>query len=209
MEEKLDPTQNESSAENASVEPEQQETVEATASEAVSTPTFCSNCGKQLDEGTAFCSSCGTPQNSATVVSQASPTKENKKKKKLPIIIAAVVAIAVVVVIAVVVIPGNSGPDFQEIFDACALDDSYADVASDGSYLTIDTNPNDIDDYIDMDAYEKIKHVNDALGLPDSLLETMNHTSASDGRQTEEFENLTVTWKYHPDNGLAVTYKKN
>ena len=103
----------------------------------------------------------------------------------------------------------KTGPDFQAIFEACELDSSYATVASDGSYLSIDTNPSDIDDYTDYAAYLSLYLINDELGLPDSLMEDMGHTSSIDGKQTEEFENVTVTWKYHPDNGLEVTYKAN
>lgn len=103
----------------------------------------------------------------------------------------------------------KNGPDFQAIFDACELDSSYATVAADGSYLSIDTNPYDIDDYTDYDAYLSLYLINDELGLPDSLMEDMGHTSSLDGKQTEKFENVTVTWKYHPDIGLEVTYKAN
>lgn len=103
----------------------------------------------------------------------------------------------------------KSGPDFQKIFDECELDSSYATVASDGSYLSIDTNPKDKDDYTDYAAYLSLYLINAELGLPDSLMEDMGHTSSLDGKQTETFEDVTVTWKYHPDRGLEVTYKAN
>ncbi len=103
----------------------------------------------------------------------------------------------------------KSGPDFQAIFEKCGLDSSYATLASDGSYLSIDTNPKDKDDYNDYVAYVSLYLINDELGLPDSLMEDIGHTSSLDGKQTEEFENVTVTWKYHPDKGLEITYKAN
>ena len=103
----------------------------------------------------------------------------------------------------------KEGPDFQKIFDECGLDTSYATVASDGSYLSVDTNPKDKDDYTDYAAYLSLYLINDMLGLPDSLMEDMGHTSSIDGKQTETFEDVTVTWKYHPDRGLEVTYKAN
>lgn len=103
----------------------------------------------------------------------------------------------------------KEGPDFQEVFNACELDKSYASVASDGSYLSVDTNPNNKDDYTDYAAYLSLYVINEYLGLPDSLMEDMGHTSSLDGKQSETFEDagITVTWKYHPDNGLEVTYK--
>ena len=103
----------------------------------------------------------------------------------------------------------KTGPDFQKIFKECELDKSYATVASDGSYLSIDTNPKDKDDYTDYAAYLSLYLINEKLGLPDSLMEDMGHTSSLDGKQTETFEDVTVTWKYHPDRGLEVTYKAN
>ena len=101
------------------------------------------------------------------------------------------------------------GPDFQKIFDDIGLDTSFATVASDGSYLSVDTNPDDEEDYMDYGAYLSLFLINAELGLPESLMEDMGHTSSNDGKQTEVFENVTVTWKYHPDRGLEVTYKAN
>ena len=100
----------------------------------------------------------------------------------------------------------KTGPDFNQIFKDCELDDDWATVGYDGSYLSIDTNPLDKDDYTSYAAYLSIELVNLKLGLPSSLSEKMSHTSALDGRQTETYEDVTVSWKYHPDRGLEVTY---
>ena len=77
----------------------------------------------------------------------------------------------------------------------------------DFSYVSIDTNPYDREDYYNVDYLEIIEKYNELLDLPDYLYEDMLHTSALDGAQTESFDNITVRWKYHPDNGLEVTYK--
>ena len=82
----------------------------------------------------------------------------------------------------------------------------YADLATDGSYLSIDTNPYDIEDEFDTDAWYAIQDVNDYLGLPDSVDELMQSTNALSGRQTQTYGDVTVTWTYHPDNGLEVMY---
>lgn len=37
----------------------------------------------------------------------------------------------------------------------------------------------------------------------------MLETSARMGRQREENDKYRVTWTYHPDEGLEVTYEKN
>lgn len=103
-----------------------------------------------------------------------------------------------------------AGPDFKAIYNECC-NSTWAEVGADGTYLSIDTNPYDLDDsgVAYWEAYYAIEYVNDAIGLPDYVLEDMVSTSASMGRQTQSFPDLgvTATWTYHPDEGLEVTYK--
>ncbi len=104
----------------------------------------------------------------------------------------------------------TDGPDFRSLYNKYC-EPTWAEYGSDGSYLFIDTNPDDWDDdglaYVD--AYFAVENVNNALGLPDSLFKAMGETTGADGKQTEVFGNITVSWKYHPDKGLEVTYKLN
>ena len=99
------------------------------------------------------------------------------------------------------------GPDFSEIYYDY-LDSSYATLASDESYLEIDTNPNDIDDYTDSDALAGLVFTIDVLELPDSIIQEMSNTRALDGKQTKTYDERTVTWTYHPNNGLEVLFIK-
>ena len=102
----------------------------------------------------------------------------------------------------------KAGPDLVSIYRKYC-NSTWATVGSDGSYLSIDTNPSNKDDYTDYEALEAILVVNDALGLPDSLEESFGKTTAMMGRQSETFSDIgiTVSWSYHPDNGLDVSYK--
>lgn len=100
----------------------------------------------------------------------------------------------------------KSGPDLKKIYDE-KCDSSWAKLASDGSYLSIDTNPYDINDHTEIDACYAINDVITELGLPESLIEDMGHTSSIDGKQEEEYDDVVVSWKYHPDHGLEVTFK--
>lgn len=102
----------------------------------------------------------------------------------------------------------KSGPDFKSLYNKYCKS-TWADYGSDGSYLSIDTNPYDWDDdgLAYPEAYYAIENVNNALGLPSSLLNEMGETTGADGKQSETFGDITVTWKYHPDKGLEVTYK--
>lgn len=106
----------------------------------------------------------------------------------------------------------KSGPDFKSIYKKYC-NSIWASCGSDGSYLNIDTNPYDWDDngLAYPDAYTALIAINDVLGLPSSLLNDMGETTGADGKQSETFEEqgVTVSWKYHPDRGLEVTYKAN
>ena len=102
------------------------------------------------------------------------------------------------------------GPDFKSLYSKfCKA--TWSSIGADGSYLSVDTNPFDIDDYglAYPEAYEAIQKINVALGLPSSLAYDMGHTTANQGKQSETFNNVgvTVMWTYHPDKGLEVVYK--
>lgn len=45
------------------------------------------------------------------------------------------------------------------------------------------------------------------LGLPDSLLTEMTNTTALMGMQTRTYDNIEVSWSYHPDNGLDIIFR--
>lgn len=98
-----------------------------------------------------------------------------------------------------------AGPDLQAIYnDYCTS--TFASIASDGSYLSVDTNPSDKDDYMDYEVYLAIVSINEALGLPESVLNRMNQTRSMDGIQSYSTDELEITWTYHPDKGLEVNY---
>jgi hypothetical protein len=85
---------------------------------------------------------------------------------------------------------------------------SYYEIASDDSYIKIDTNPADMDDFYDPESTQLIQDVNTELGFPESLYEKMTSTSALDGIQTDENDYFTVRWSYHPDHGLEIMYEE-
>lgn len=104
--------------------------------------------------------------------------------------------------------------DFNELYPGCA--NEWWTIASDGSYMKIDTNPYDTDnDDFDWSYYsnyftpanDKIEELNKELGFAESLSEKMNNTTWSQGVQTASNDDYTVTWTYHPDKGLEVMYE--
>ena len=115
-----------------------------------------------------------------------------------------------IVLIIIIASGGSKGPDFKSLYNEYCSS-TWAEVGSDGSYLSIDTNPQNWDDdgLAYPAAYEAVKDVIAALELPDSLIKDMGKTSGADGKQEQTFpdQNVTVTWKYHPDKGLEVTFR--
>lgn len=103
----------------------------------------------------------------------------------------------------------KAGPDLAAVHRAINGGTYYCELASDGSYLAIDTNPLNLDDFSASSAWTMIQQANKELGLPDSVLTKMGQTRAMDGRQTHRTAELTVSWTYHPDQGLEVIYELN
>lgn len=100
--------------------------------------------------------------------------------------------------------------NFEKIYEKTNwTDEVYADIGDDGSYMFIDTNPFDLEEYpYSSMAGLEIKDINELLGIPESVFARMEQTRALDGVQTYEGSWFTVSWTYHPDNGLEIMYEK-
>lgn len=108
----------------------------------------------------------------------------------------------------------DHGKTIAEIFKKFyeVYSDRMITIADDNSYLMIDTNPYDYksgDSRLTDTGLDHIETLNKTLNLPDWLYEEMLNTRALDGRQKESFDNVTVTWSYHPDQGMEVIYRSN
>ena len=173
---------------------------------------ICANCGTELAEGQAFCPVCGTKATATMApgvsgaIDQFNANVETKKKKK-PIVPIVIGAVAVVIVLVLIIsLAGGGKKDFNKMFSDIKYN-SWCTIASDGSYMKIDTNPNDEDDYIDLTAYYTLESINAELGFPSSTYEKMGETRALDGRQYDSAGDVEVSWTYHPDSGLEVMYE--
>ena len=139
------------------------------------------------------------------------PNKQSKKK----LVICILAAIIVVAGIVTFVVLHKS--EFEKVQDECIGIAGF--ITGGGDYFTLDTDP---DDWENMDSsvkalligkqqtntLEAIKYANEALGFNGSLYSKMMESTALMGRQTEENDKYRVSWKYHPDDGLEVTYEK-
>lgn len=140
------------------------------------------------------------------------PISKGPKKKNLLILGGILVIIAVVV--AIIFIPSK----FERVKNEAV--EIAGQVSSRGKdNFTIDTYPFEdtnmdpaliamIADDSQDNALEAIRYVNEELGFNGALYDEMLETTALMGRQSEENDKYEVTWKYHPDEGLEVTYKK-
>lgn len=196
----------------------------------------CPECGKEISDKAAACPNCGCPveamprQETVEVAPKVETVVESKEResndalkgmewppadgtnienKGLSGTAMATILIVVVIVIAAVIMMiahnHKNKIDFRDFEDV--VDSKYSDIASDGSYMTIDTNPYNIEKHFDSNADKAIERVNKELGIPASVYEKMGKTRALDGRQEEEHNGVKVSWAYHPDNGLEVMYE--
>lgn len=140
--------------------------------------------------------------------------KLNPWLTKKNLIIAGSAFLAVIVLLVAIL----HKPKFERVKDECVHIAGM--VSGSGDYFTIDTYP---DAYENMDstvrslllpgaqenALEAIRYANEELGFGGYVYSNMMETSALMGRQSETNGKYTVSWTYHPDDGLEVTYHKN
>lgn len=152
-------------------------------------------------------SSYSSPPHFGSASNRANPNNDTIK-----IVIYSVAALIVLIIFIVTfsgIAKSLKGPDLSAIYTEYC-DPDWADLKSDGDCIEIDTNPNNINDFMYTDAYYAVEKINKELGLPDYVWDDMEKTRGLDGKQTERFEDIgvTVSWRYHPDTGLEVTYRK-
>lgn len=174
---------------------------------------FCAYCGARLEEKDAFCPKCGRKKDESNGgdwhKTEAIETNLHKKSKTQWLV--AVAVLLVFCISGMLIFVKTRGPNFKKLYQTYCKT-YWADVGLDGSYLYIDTNPQDKDDsgLAYPEAAEAIRNINDALGIPESVINEMGQTTFWDGKQTETFEKqkVSISWRYHPDKGLEVTYTK-
>ena len=173
---------------------------------------ICNDCGKEISDVAKSCPNCGAPnkkKNKSNILKEI--LNFVMKRKTITILIGIIIILLAVIVVILnknneVVKEEVVKIDLKEVYDNIKCNSTYCNVASDGSYLEVDTNPYDIDDFYSETAMDYIKEANIKLGFNESLYNKMGKTRALDGTLTDENDLIQVSWTYHPDNGLAVTY---
>ena len=151
-------------------------------------------------------------ENGAAVESAEEKDTTPKFTKKKLLIIGGII-IAVIAIALVIFIPSK----FKRVKNECVQ--IAGSISGGKDYFTIDTCP-DVYDHMDPtvkamllpgaqeNALEAIKYANEAFGFNGSVYSQMINTSALMGRQSAENNKYKVSWTYHPDDGLEVTYEK-
>lgn len=141
------------------------------------------------------------------------------KKKKMAAIIGGGVLLAIILIIVLSFTVfnkggsssgGSSGGGYESdlraklrsAYQGCTSSHSY--LASDASSLTING-----EDKYDTEAASDAFHVLNALGMPSYIKDEIEGTNSLMGRQRESANGYTVSWTYHPDNGLDIIFRVN
>lgn len=165
-----------------------------------------------------------TDENITPEESNKEVEKPKKKLTKKAMIIIGSISLAViaVIVVLIIIIPSHSErvkSKFNDVREECKWTVDQISYTEDS--FDLDTLPDDMENMSEMQkafmdyanpnrvskVLEAIKKANDGLGFPDYVYQDMLETSSSMGRQTVENDDYLVTWTYHPDHGLEVTYK--
>ena len=106
----------------------------------------------------------------------------------------------------------NAKNELVRVYNACCdykASAHFLKLSSDRMSMTIDTKPDDTYFKYEDKAIAAISTANAGLGIPSAVMEKMSMTKALDGIQSQNCGDFTVTWTYHPDNGLEVIYEVN
>lgn len=179
---------------------------------------YCDTCNRSLSSACAVSGEESSDETRQDAVSIDTLYRMEEEKKRRRIIIIAAVLIAVVLLLVLSMFKSSGSQNFSEMFPDYASN-SWCTISSDGSWMSMDTNPLDIDP--DKASGEKsfvysavmssclrdIEKVNEKLGFSSALMQKMNTTTWSMGRQSDSNNKYSVSWTYHPDKGLEVMYE--
>lgn len=93
---------------------------------------------------------------------------------------------------------------FDKAVESCGNPDGIT-IGDEGKTLTVDMMG---EDEWSGASYEDTMCIIRAVGTPDYVISDIESTNSMAGRLDEEFDGITATWDYHPDNGLDITFHK-
>jgi len=93
----------------------------------------------------------------------------------------------------------SKSTQFADAVTSCDANPNWAVVGDEGRSLTIE-NKGDEDGF--GVSTDQLFCIVDALGAPQAVTSHMGQTTSMDGRQTESWGDITLTFSYHPDRGM-------
>jgi hypothetical protein len=95
-----------------------------------------------------------------------------------------------------------AGTRFQRAVDTCNASYMYADVSDGGKSLFLDHKGEEDIDGLNI---KDMACIFTEIKVPTYIINQMDNTRSVDGMQRQEFDNIEISWNYHPDNGLDIT----
>jgi hypothetical protein len=83
-------------------------------------------------------------------------------------------------------------------FRACVRNPEGAKLSDENRTLTIDSEG---EDDLDGLVYAELECILSATKAPQAVVSHILQTTSMDGRQTDKWDNLEMSWSYHPDRG--------
>lgn len=164
---------------------------------------FCPSCGTANSES-RFCINCGSAVQPAVQPEFTGITVSNKKLKNVLALVGSVLLLGIIVVGVSVALTPNP---LVEAVSSCSLDGSDGIELADGDEtLIVDTEGNE--DFSGA-SYDDLACLLAALNVPERIINSMNSTSSLDGNVTDSFDNINMSWRYHPDSGVNLAVSMN
>jgi hypothetical protein len=117
-----------------------------------------------------------------------------------------IVAAGIVSVVAVLGLTGCAGSFdlFQKAYSSCGTPAGVS-VSDNGTTISVDTMG---DSEYSGASYSDLVCVIDAVGTPSYINDNIMSVRAIDGRQSDEFNGIVVSYSFHPDNGMDIVFHK-
>jgi hypothetical protein len=101
---------------------------------------------------------------------------------------------------------GDGGGDLEAVKEECAVGSSDIRIGDGGDTLSIDRAGAEVSPGATITQFECVI---EALEVPDSLVDRINNTRALDGYQEGSFDQYSISWTYHPDDGVNMTITRS
>jgi hypothetical protein len=159
---------------------------------------FCQKCGKQNSTEASFCVGCGSPMGGEVVAGDSPDTIVLKPNRSKKIILSALVVCLIAAAGFYFLVSKKQNEVLSDAVNSCKVG-GQVHLAEDHKSLTFDGSPND--DYVGL------RCILTALKAPSTILDRMSNTTALMGSVSGNWSGISVSWTYHPDNGLDCYFE--